>query len=140
MRLVLDTNVVLDVVVFADPGAEALRKAVESGQVTLLGSAESRAELDRVLAYPRFHLEPPAREAALEWFDRFAQIGPAPPATPPLPRCSDPDDQKFLELAWQAGADFLVTKDKALLDLARRVARLGRFLVSSPTDLPLPPL
>ncbi|HEY6720963.1 MAG TPA: PIN domain-containing protein, partial [Burkholderiales bacterium] len=37
-----------------------------------------------------------------------------------LPACRDPDDQKFLEAALFAGAEFLVTKDKALLELAPR--------------------
>jgi predicted nucleic acid-binding protein len=40
-----------------------------------------------------------------------------------LPACRDPDDQKFLEAALAARAEFLVTKDRGLLDLARRVAR-----------------
>ena len=91
-----------------------------------------------MLAYPRFGLDEAAQAGALRWFDACAQINEAPPAHPPLPRCSDPDDQKFLDLAWAAGADVLVTKDKALLDLARRIAKLGRFLVSSPTELRLP--
>lgn len=138
MRLVLDTNVVLDLVVFDDPGVRALRAAIEARRVTPLGSEECRAELHRVLAYPRFMLDGPARNTALGWFDAFVQTCAAPAAQAPLPRCSDPDDQKFLDLAWAGGADVLVTKDKALLDLARRVARLGRFLVSSPTDLRLP--
>jgi len=37
-----------------------------------------------------------------------------------LPACRDPDDQKFLEAAQAAHAGFLVTKDRALLDLAQR--------------------
>jgi len=37
-----------------------------------------------------------------------------------LPACRDPDDQKFLEAALAANADFLITKDRELLDLARR--------------------
>jgi predicted nucleic acid-binding protein len=40
-----------------------------------------------------------------------------------LPACRDPDDQKFLEAALNSRADFLLTKDRALLDLARRVAQ-----------------
>lgn len=138
MRVVLDTNVVLDLVVFDDPGAAGLRVAIEGKHATLLSSADCRAELLRVLAYPRFGLDEAAQARALRWFDAFAQINEAPPAHPPLPRCSDPDDQKFLDLAWAAGADVLVTKDKALLDLARRIAKLGRFSVSSPTELRLP--
>jgi predicted nucleic acid-binding protein len=37
-----------------------------------------------------------------------------------LPACRDRDDQKFLEAALAAGAGFLVTRDRALLGLARR--------------------
>lgn len=138
MRVVLDTNVVLDLVVFDDPGVAALRAAIEAKRVTLLTSAECRAELHRVLAYARFGLDTPSQDKALGWFDAQAEVVEAPPAHPPLPRCSDPDDQKFLDLAWAAGAGMLVTKDRALLELARRVAKLGRFLVSSPTELRLP--
>ena len=47
---------------------------------------------------------------------------------PPLPRCQDRDDQKFLELAARAGADLLVSKDKALLKLRGRT-RLGFEIV-----------
>jgi predicted nucleic acid-binding protein len=49
-----------------------------------------------------------------------------------LPNCSDRDDQKFLELARDAGAAILVTKDKALLKLARRTARDGLFRIMPP--------
>jgi predicted nucleic acid-binding protein len=57
---------------------------------------------------------------------------PAPVATADLPRCEDPDDQKFLELAWHVCASHLVTRDKALLKLAPRVAQLGRVAVLAP--------
>jgi predicted nucleic acid-binding protein len=46
------------------------------------------------------------------------------PAPQGFPRCNDPDDQKFLELAVTAGASHLVTLDRALLALAPRVAPL----------------
>jgi len=42
-----------------------------------------------------------------------------------LPACRDRDDQKFMEAALAARADFLVTKDRALLDLAPRTASFG---------------
>lgn len=137
MRLILDTNVVLDLVVFEDPGAGGLRSAIDAKRVTLLTTAECLDELRRVLAYPRFRLDTAAQAGALQWVDERMQLLAAPPAQCALPRCSDPDDQKFLDLAWVAQADYLVTKDRALLELARRVAKLGRFLVSSPTELPL---
>ncbi len=140
MRLVLDTNVVLDLVVFDDPGTAPLRASIEAGRVAVYTNPECVAELHRVLGYPRFRLGEAAQTEALDWFAAHARIFEPGTPLPALPRCSDPDDQKFLELAWAAQADFLVTKDKALLELGRRVARLGRFLVSSPTDLRLPDL
>jgi predicted nucleic acid-binding protein len=42
-----------------------------------------------------------------------------------LPACRDRDDQKFMDAALAAGAHFLVTKDRRLLDLAKRTVRFG---------------
>jgi len=170
LRVVLDTNVVLDLVVFDDPRVQALRAAIEArrdtniwldwlvfrdssllhlkkafseGQAEILIDAACEAELERVLAYDfvRHTLDGAAQAACLAECRRIARrIDTAAPEAERklLPRCADPDDQKFLDLAWAVGADVLVTKDRALLDLAPRVAKLGRFLVSSPTELRLP--
>ena len=53
----------------------------------------------------------------------------------PLPVCGDPDDQKFLELARACGADFLITKDRELLVLARRKIRRAPFGIVTPAQL-----
>src|SRR3954466_5587182 len=106
MKLVLDTNVVLDLVVFDDPGAENLRSAIEAHRVTLLTSDECLAELRRVLAYPRFGLDAAMQDKAFRWIKERAASAEAPPAESRLPRCSDRDDQKFLDLAWGSQADF----------------------------------
>ncbi len=135
MRLVLDTNVVLDLVVFRDPGVVPLRAAIEAGRVTVLTSAGCLAELRRVLNYPEFKLDEAAQAAACDWFVAHAEILDTPDPEHLLPRCRDADDQKFLDLAWIADVEHLVTKDKALLELARRVAKLGRFAVTRPADL-----
>ena len=138
MRLVLDTNVVMDLVVFRDPGAGPLRQAIESGRIALLTSTECLAEFRRVLAYPEFKRDAAAQASAYAWYaSRAEAITPDPPP-PFLPRCRDADDQKFLELAWATGVVHLVTKDRALLELARRVATLGRFTLITPVDLTLP--
>ena len=138
MRIVLDTNVVLDLVVFRDPGVGALRAAIEAARVKPLASDASLDELRRVLAYPAFELDPSSQDTAFGWYESQALLVEAPPAIAFLPRCRDADDQKFLDLAWAANAAHLVTKDKALLELARRVARLGRFSVTPPAGLQLP--
>ena len=39
-----------------------------------------------------------------------------------VPRCQDRTDQKFLDLAYYSDSQYLVTEDKALLDLANDVS------------------
>jgi predicted nucleic acid-binding protein len=51
---------------------------------------------------------------------------------PPLPRCKDPDDQKFLELAARCAARVLVTRDNGLLRLSRRAQAVAGFVVLPP--------
>ncbi|MFN7550915.1 MAG: putative toxin-antitoxin system toxin component, PIN family [Pseudomonadota bacterium] len=53
-------------------------------------------------------------------------------ASPPLPRCKDPDDQKFLELAARCAARVLVTRDDSLLRLSRRGQAVAGFIVLPP--------
>jgi predicted nucleic acid-binding protein len=61
-------------------------------------------------------------------------------ATTALPRCRDADDQKFMEAAAAAGADLLITKDNALLELARAVERRALpFRIISIRELPSAP-
>jgi uncharacterized protein len=124
-RVVLDTQVCLDLWLFADPRVTRLRAWLDAGAVVGVRDDECRAEWLRVLRYPAFGLDD-SRCAALERiYDASLEQGDtasAPVPTPPLPRCSDPDDQKFLALAWATGAAALLTRDAALLALARRVS------------------
>ena len=133
-RLVLDTNVVLDLIVFHDPGVEHLAEAIRSGAAMPVTTRECLEELRRVLAYPALKLDAPAQNDAFERYRAQALLigDSAEPAPAALPRCADPDDQKFLELAQRAGARFLLTKDKALLRLAR-TARLANVEILHPS-------
>ena len=134
--VVLDTNVVLDWLVFADPVSAPLAQALEARALRLVSDAACLAELERVLAYPVLALDAARQAAALvRYRERAVLMNEVLQAPPGMPRCSDVDDQKFLELAWHAQARWLVTKDNALLTLAARVARLGRFAIVSPAGL-----
>jgi putative PIN family toxin of toxin-antitoxin system len=135
-RLVLDTNVVLDLVVFRDPGVQAIAQAMRCGAVAAVTSYACKEELRRVLAYPQLKLDAPAQSAALDRYLARATLYDvtALPVPAELPLCTDTDDQKFLELAWHANARWLVTKDKAVLALAGAVASCGRFVVLQPEE------
>jgi putative PIN family toxin of toxin-antitoxin system len=121
-RVVLDTNVWLDWLVFDDPGVAALRAAHAGGRIEIVIDEACEAELTRVLAY---HLGAHSLDAAAQAnciarcrgiATRVASAGGG-----ELPTCRDADDQKFLALASAAGASFLISKDRALLELAPRL-------------------
>ena len=141
MKLVLDTQVWLDWLVFDDPSIRGLRNAVHLGRARIYIDAACDAELERVLAYDlgRHSIAPAAQAAALAQARRLAQritgtLSAAERAS--LPQCRDPDDQKFIEAAALAGADVLVTKDRALLELNRRRTRALPFRIITPTEFP----
>lgn len=128
--MVLDTNVVLDLLVFDDPALQPLRQRVLAGSALWLASAAMRAEFERVLGYPQIARRLIARAQAaaevLAVFDRCAQPRPAAPKAPVT--CRDPDDQIFVDLA-VAHRAALFSKDRALRCMKKRLARLGVELV-----------
>lgn len=138
-RAVLDTNVCLDLFVFGDARCAALRDALRAGTVDVVTDAACRDEWMAVLAYPQLALDAPHRDAAVAMFDAQLCLLPdtmckAAPAAPKLPRCADPDDQKFLELAQACGARWLLSRDNELLKLARRTRRDHGFDIATPQE------
>lgn len=129
---VLDTNVVLDLLHFDDPVARPLLAALAAGRVRCVASEATFDELKRVLAYPEFGIDAAGQARLLDAYRRLCGAPLRQAVDAALPRCSDPDDQKFLELAAASGAMALVTKDRALLKLSRRCAR--QFAVIVPAD------
>ena len=131
-RVVLDTNVLLSLFVFADSRFAPLRDRLEAGEWRALTSDACLGEFRRVLAYPEFGLDDEGRDRALDAYERLAERVARPPTGAPLPQCKDRDDQKFLELARDGGAQWLVTSDKALLKLARRGRLAALFRIMTP--------
>jgi predicted nucleic acid-binding protein len=154
-RIVLDTNVCLDLFVFRDPRWQALLEALREGRLEAVSRSDCRTEWLIGLRYEHLRLDDAGRERATAEFDALVRCvdlsterSQDAPATPgdmgvtgaathtsqrtPLPVCRDPDDQKFLELARDAEAQTLITKDKLLLKLARKTARAGLFEILTP--------
>lgn len=133
-RIVLDTNVCLDLFVFQDPRWAGLLHAMERRDIEVVTRKDCRAEWLLVLDYPRFSLDEASRMEVRLRFDALISCVEPPQSVQlsELPICKDREDQKFLEIALQSGAGTLITKDKALLKLAKRLARKGLFSVMTP--------
>ena len=164
MRLVLDTNVWLDWLVFGDPDVAPLKAAVTAGKAEVFVDEASEAELARVLAYSfgsktltaeaqtaclaecrrnsrRYEGERSEREIRETCLPASEPANARSDAARPagithesrsLPVCGDPDDQKFLDLAFSCGAAFLVTRDRDLLELSRHRDPLPPFRILTP--------
>lgn len=130
---VLDTNVVLDWLLFRDPCMAAVGAALQNGQLYWASCARMRDEFAHALASASLLHWQPDRGRLLERFDQHALMLPAPPPAPLGLRCADPDDQVFVELALDCGARWLLTHDKALLRLRRRMAPHGPR-IAKPND------
>jgi len=119
-RLVLDTNIVMDMLHFGNRHTQPLQRAIDKGRILCFTATECLAELERVSAYPEFGLDPSARNVLMQSYRSFATLCDASgEENYLLPRCRDQDDQKFLILAARCQADLLITRDKLLLKLAR---------------------
>lgn len=122
---VIDTNIWLDWLVFDDPSVIPLR----CSDLLIYASSSMRAELADVLTRSRFGLADEQQQACLATFDARISVCEQPGASVTRLRCSDTDDQKFLELAIACRAPLLLTKDKALLSLARHARRMHRLQI-----------
>ncbi|WP_408597223.1 putative toxin-antitoxin system toxin component, PIN family [Limnohabitans sp.] len=136
--VVLDTNIVLDLWLYQDPATPALRAALGDKTVRWLATQVMRDELARVLAYThivaRMTVSDITAEHILSRFDAHAQLVPI--AAKAQFVCKDADDQKFIDLAAAHTAQ-LISKDKAVLTLRNRMARLGVAVARSfPALLP----
>jgi putative PIN family toxin of toxin-antitoxin system len=132
MKLVLDTNVVMELLHYRDPRSVALMQAIASGEHPCFTDATCLSELCRVLGYVQFKLDDAAQQDLMNRYKALATEFPEAPIDLVLPRCRDKDDQKFMELAARCGADLLVTRDRELLKLARRRARPAPFGIVEP--------
>ena len=121
---VLDTNVVLDWLVFDDASMRAPAARLRAGDARWLSCPAMRAELDDVLARPAFARRGDFRAALRALLDSHSGLL-ADPATDARLRCRDADDQVFIDLALQHRAALLLTRNRALLELAPHAAARG---------------
>jgi predicted nucleic acid-binding protein len=132
-RLVLDTNVILDLVVFKDPSAEPIRLLLDAKLVDAVRTPASMAELIDVIGRPAFKLSPEDQEAIVQaWEASSRQLENT--AIEPAPfTCRDPDDQVFINMAYSLRPALLLSKDLRVLEL-RAIAKHHGVEISNQYD------
>ena len=127
---VVDTQVVLDWLVFRDAAARPLLQAMLEGRLRWLATPAMRTELEHMLRHPALARWGHRPELAIAFFECHATLhgDPVPASNQPL-RCSDPDDQIFIDAALAHHATWLVTRDRALLKLRRKAIVHGLRIV-----------
>ena len=136
--LVLDTNIVLDLLVFRDPATALLRQLLGGGALRWLATAAMRQELARVLDYPKIAARVAfyglSTASVLQAFDAQTQIVPTSARIPAT--CRDADDQPFIDLA-AAHSAILLSKDKAVIALRKRLLVYGAQVANALVPAPL---
>jgi len=128
VSVVIDTQTVLDWQFFANPVCSGWSLPGAAAGWRWLASAAMRDELAHVLARGFSGRWATPIDSVLAFFDRHATLvpnGACDPAAARALRCTDPDDQKFIDLAWAHGPSYLISRDRAVLKLARRAAARG---------------
>lgn len=125
-RIVLDTNVLLDWLVFDEPSVRALGQAVEHGQLEWLHSPAMHVEFEHMVRHTSLARWEPDIDRCLRTLTRLGRCVEAPAAGHRVAlRCSDADDQVFVDVAVAHQARWLVSRDRAVLKLARRARLVG---------------
>jgi hypothetical protein len=83
-----------------------------------------------VLAYPKFQLAQGDREELLATYLPHTEVVQIQAVLEEIPKCSDKDDQMFLQLAFAGKADLIVTGDKGLLQMRDECP----FSILTPTE------
>ncbi|MEO2154095.1 MAG: putative toxin-antitoxin system toxin component, PIN family [Aquificota bacterium] len=116
IKVVLDTNILISTLLFGGR-LEFIRRAWKKGRIKLIFCKETLEELIKVLHYPKFGLtdEEITYLVEIEVMPYAIVIEKHVDLEPSI--ISDKDDIKFLECALSGNADYLVSGDKALLNL-----------------------
>jgi putative PIN family toxin of toxin-antitoxin system len=115
-RIVLDTNVLVSAILFGGPPRDVLELAI-SGAIDCSLSLVILDELREVLCRPKFGFSLEQSLQVLEELHAVCDVIQPPDRVRVL--ASDPDDNMILECALASKADFIVSGDRHLLDLAK---------------------
>lgn len=129
--VVLDTNILLDIFVFNDERTLHLKKEFFKKTTRFIASQKTIEEFADVISRPLFKLNEQVQAAILAQWQSIADQQDDSNLAPAPWKCQDPDDQIFLDLAYQLRPSILISKDNAVLQTASRAASEGILITSN---------
>ncbi len=121
--VVLDTNILLDILVFDDERAHPLRAALTNHELDAVATQNTIEEFADVISRPQFDLdEETQKETILQWQSWSRVIDDLELQVAPW-KCKDRDDQVFINLAYTLKPATLISKDKLVLKIAKRAQK-----------------
>ncbi|MBS3106541.1 putative toxin-antitoxin system toxin component, PIN family [Candidatus Woesearchaeota archaeon] len=122
-KVVIDTNVLISAIGWKGRPDELIKKAID-GEVIWFISPELIKEVMEVLEYPKLKFTEAQRRRGTEIIQKNACV-----IVPDmqLSLADDPDDNRVLECAQAAQADWIITGDQKLL----RLKRMGKTNICS---------
>ncbi len=143
-EVVLDTNVALALWLFQDPTLSALRRALGTGHLRWIVSPVLLQELQHEIRPLRCERYGSTAEAVLALVNGVARVTvanvDASRAQAMGLRCTDPNDQMFIDLAVTRRVPWLLSRDRAVLKLRRKALSHGLQIASPETWLASQPV
>ena len=121
--IVLDTNILLDVLVFDDERAHPLRAALDANQLDAVATDKTFAEFIDVIGREQFSLNEDQQRLIGEQWKKWARIVADEGLSQAPWKCKDRDDQVFINLAYSLRPSALISKDKQVLKIAKRAIK-----------------
>lgn len=112
--VVLDTNVLISAIVFGGKPRNILERIIK-GKIRLAVSESILQEVKAVLDGNKFQYPPQLTHTIISEIEAVSEL--VKPKKSIKAVGKDPDDNKFLECALEAGAHFIITGDMHLLEL-----------------------
>jgi len=129
-RLVLDTNVILDLLVFKDPSTEPVQVVLDAKLVEAVRTEASMLELMDVIQRPNFKLSKEQQQIILkQWESSSRLLDNSAIESAPF-TCRDPDDQVFIDMAFSIRPALVLSKDLRVLELGAIAQRHGVEITS----------
>lgn len=116
-RLVLDTNVILDLLVFKDPSTEPIRLLLDAQQVDAVRTPVSMAELIDVIGRSAFKLSRADQASIVQAWEGSSRLLENTTIERAPFTCRDRDDQVFIDMAYSLRPALLLSKDLRVLEL-----------------------